>query len=157
MEKPCEFAKSQPHAAFSAYIHGQQHKFTYFLHTLPNIGKHPKPLDDIINEKLTPTFLVFSASPAERHLFSLPVRLGGMEMSKLEERAQSEYDTSKAMTVPLVAILTMQGNDLTGPDECNKNRSEIKAAKKTELDRKSAIIESKFPELILRSVNQAKE
>ena len=23
MEKLCEFAKSQPHAAFSAYIHGQ--------------------------------------------------------------------------------------------------------------------------------------
>ena len=30
---------------------------TYFLLTLPNIGKHLKPLDDIINEKLIPTFL----------------------------------------------------------------------------------------------------
>ena len=56
MEKLCEFAKSQPHAAFSAYIHGQQHKFTYFLRTLPKIVQL-KPLDDIINEKLIPTFL----------------------------------------------------------------------------------------------------
>ena len=56
MEKLCGFVKSQPHAAFSAYIHGQQHKFVYFLHTLPNIGKHLKPFDDIINEKLIPTF-----------------------------------------------------------------------------------------------------
>ena len=157
MEKLCEFAKSQPHAAFSAYIHGQQHKFTYFFSTLPNIGRHLTPLDDMINEKLIPTFLGSSASPAERDLFSLPIRLGGMGMSKLEERAQSEYDTSKALTAPLVAILLMQGNDLPDPDECSKIRSEINAAKKAELDRKSVIIESKLPELTLRSVNQAKE
>ena len=130
MEKLREFAKSQPHAVFSAYIHGQQHKFTYFLRTLPNIGKHLKLLDDIINEKLIPTFLGSSASPAERDLFSLPIRLGGMGMLKLEERAQSEYDTSKAMTAPLVAMLIMQGNDLPDPDECSKIRSEINAAKR---------------------------
>ena len=107
MEKLCEFAESQPHAAFSAYIHGQQHKFTYFLCTLPNIGKHLKPLDNIINEKLIPTFWGSSASPAEQDLFFLPIRLDGMGMSKLEERAQSEYDTSKAMTTPPVAIIIM--------------------------------------------------
>ena len=78
-------------------------------------------------------------------------------MSKFEERAQPEYDTSKAMTAPLVAILIMQGNDLPDPDECSEIRSEINAEKKAELDRKSAIIESKLPELTLRSVNQAKE
>ena len=108
MEKLCKFAKSQPQAAFSAYTHGQQHKFTYFLHTSPNIGKHLKPLDDIINEKLISTFLGSSASQAEWDLFSFTIRHGGMWMLKLEEKAQSEYDTSKAMTAPLVAILIMQ-------------------------------------------------
>ena len=94
------------------------------------IQKHLKPLDDIINEKLIPTLFGSSASPAERDLFSLPIRLGGMGMSKPEERAQSENDTSKAMTVPLVAIPIMQGSDL--PDnECGKTRSEIKAVKKS--------------------------
>ena len=53
-----------------------------------------------------------------------------MELSKPEERAQSEYDTSKAMTAPLAAILIMQGNDLPDPDECSKIRLEIKAAKR---------------------------
>ena len=61
-------------------------------------------------------------------------------MSKPEERAQSEYDKSKAMTVPLVAIPIMQGSDLPDP-ECGKTRSEIKAVKKAELDRKSATIQ----------------
>ena len=35
-----------------------------------------------------------------------------MWMSKVEERAQSEYDTSKALTAPLVEILLMQGKTL---------------------------------------------
>ena len=79
-------------------------------------------------------------------------------MSKLEERIQSEYDTSKAMTTPLVAIIIMQrSNLLPDPDECSKIRSEIKAAKKAESDRKSTIMEGKLPELTLRSVKQAKE
>ena len=68
-------------------------------------------------------------------------------MLKLEERAQSEYDTSNAMAAPLVAILIMQGSDLPDPDECSKICSEIKPAKKAELDRKSATIDSKLPEL----------
>ena len=49
----------------------------------------------------------------------------------------------------------MQGSNLPDPDECSKIRSDIKAAKKS--DRKSAIMESKLPELTLRSVKQAKE
>ena len=130
IEKLYEFAKSQPYAAFSAYIHGQQHTFTHFWHTLPNIGKYLKPLNDIINEKLIPTLLGSSTSPAKLDLFSLPIRLGGMGMSKLEERAQSEYDTSKAMTAPLIAILIMQGNDLPDPDESSKIRLEVNAAEK---------------------------
>ena len=110
-----------------------------------------------ISEKLIPTFYGSSASTAERDLFSIPVRLSGMGMSKLEENSQSEYDTSKAMTAPLVAILIMQGNDLSDHDECSKIRSEIKAAKKAELDKKPAITESKFHDLTLRSVNQTKD
>ena len=61
------------------------------------------------------------------------------------------------MTAPPVAIFIMQGSDLPDPDECSKIRSEIKPAKKAELNRKSATIDSKLPELNLRSVNQAKE
>ena len=31
MGKLAEIAKSQSHAAYAAYIHGEQHKYTYFL------------------------------------------------------------------------------------------------------------------------------
>ena len=51
IEKLSEFAKSQPHAAYAAFIHGEQHKFTYFLRTIANISESLMPLDDMINNK----------------------------------------------------------------------------------------------------------
>ena len=49
IKKLAEIAKSQPHAAYSAYVHGQQHKYGYFMRTISNIDQHLKPLDDAIN------------------------------------------------------------------------------------------------------------
>ena len=50
VEKLSEFAKTQPHAAFSAFIHGEQHKFTYFMRTIPGMEEHLTPLDKVIND-----------------------------------------------------------------------------------------------------------
>ena len=40
-------AKAQPHAAYAAFIHGEQHKYTYFLRTLAHgiIGVRRPPLN----------------------------------------------------------------------------------------------------------------
>ena len=46
--KLSEISKKQPHAAFSAYIHGQQHRFTYFLRTIEGMENYLKPLEDAI-------------------------------------------------------------------------------------------------------------
>jgi hypothetical protein len=54
-----EIAKSQPHAAYSAYILGQQHKYMYFLWTLNNIEEELKPLDEAINNVLIPAITGF--------------------------------------------------------------------------------------------------
>ena len=39
MEKLCEFAKTQPHAAYAAFCHGEIHKYTFFLR---NIHQAPR-------------------------------------------------------------------------------------------------------------------
>ena len=53
-----EIAKSQPHAAYAAFISREQHKFTYFLHTIAGISNNLKPLDDAVNNN---KFLLFLA------------------------------------------------------------------------------------------------
>ena len=37
LEKLSEIAKSEPHVAYAAYIHGEQHRYTYFARTIADI------------------------------------------------------------------------------------------------------------------------
>ena len=44
-----KFARTEPHAAFSGFIHGLRHGYTYFMRTLPGISHLLKPRDDAID------------------------------------------------------------------------------------------------------------
>ena len=92
VEKLTEFAKSQPHAAFASYIHGEQHRFTYFMRTIPGMEAYLKPLDDVITYKLLPAILGAGVSETERQLYSLPIRDGGLSMSVLTELSQRQFN-----------------------------------------------------------------
>ena len=39
------FSCTEPHAAFSGFIHGLRHRYTYFMRTVPGISHLLKPLD----------------------------------------------------------------------------------------------------------------
>ena len=51
MEKLSEYAKTQPHAANAAFCHGEIHKYTYYMRTIPGLSEYIKPLDNLIKEK----------------------------------------------------------------------------------------------------------
>ena len=44
----------EPQAAYSCFITGLKHKPTYFMRTLPNIGKELKQLDDVVRTEFIP-------------------------------------------------------------------------------------------------------
>ena len=44
----------EPQAVYSCFITGFKHKSTYFMHTIPNIGKELKQLDDVIRTAFIP-------------------------------------------------------------------------------------------------------
>ena len=82
IEKLEEIAESQPQAAYSAYVHGYQHKFRYFLRTIADIREELKPLDELITNKLIPSIIGSQLSEMERDLLSLPVSHGGMGLNR---------------------------------------------------------------------------
>ncbi len=49
-----QIAKTQPHAAYSAFTHGLASKWTYFLRTIPDIAHLLQPLEDAIRHKFIP-------------------------------------------------------------------------------------------------------
>ena len=51
MNRLTEIAKLQPHAAYAAYIHAEQHRHTYFLRTIDGIKDLLKSLDDMTTFK----------------------------------------------------------------------------------------------------------
>ena len=101
MKNLSKLAKTQSHAAFSAYIHGEQHKFTYFLRTIEGMNELIKPLDDdIIMNTFLPAIFGETLSHQEKVLFALPVREGGLGIEELSVKAPREYEISKKVTRP---------------------------------------------------------
>ena len=54
LKKLAEVAKSQPHVAYAAYIHGEQHRYTYFARTIKDIGFNLQPIDETIENNFLP-------------------------------------------------------------------------------------------------------
>ena len=72
IEALTEVAKSEPHAAYSAFIQGEQHKFTYFLRTIADISTCLQPLDEVINNRLIPTLFGREVTDGEREVITMP-------------------------------------------------------------------------------------
>ena len=158
MEKLAEFAKTQPQAAYAAYIHGEQHRFSYFLRTIPVMEDLLQPLDDIINNKLIPALTGNEVvSPEDRDLYSLPLRLGGLGLPILSEKASEDFHHSTTLTAPLAAIMVLQGNSLPDPDEVKNIRTDLNQRKNTLLKHKADLIQQILPQATQRAVDQARE
>ena len=112
IEKLCEIAKIHPQAAYAAYIHGYQHKFTYFFRTIAGFEQYLKPLDDLITYAFLPTLFGSAVNDTERQIFALPTRNGGLGIHILAEKAPRDYSASTFITEPLVQEIKSQGYNI---------------------------------------------
>lgn len=104
-----DMAKTEPHAAYSAYTHGLQHRWNYVMRTIPGISPLLRPLEDAIRNTFLPVLL---RSPAlgdgERALLELPPRLGGMGITSPERLAEVENLNSINLTRSLTEKIIAQ-------------------------------------------------
>ena len=107
LENLNKIAESNPQVAYSAYINGFQHKFTYFMRTIPNISSHLQPIKDFLANTFLPTLFGTMIRKTDRDLYSLP-GLGGLGISVLPEIAEDHYKNSKWITAPLATIIISQ-------------------------------------------------
>ena len=98
-----DIAKVHPHAAYAAFEHGLFSKWTYFVHTVPQISTLLGPLEDAISVKFLPTLTGRSFSDVERSIFSLPTRLGGLGIGDPRLLSDSQFDSSMKITSALIA------------------------------------------------------
>ena len=55
LDRLLDIAKSQPQAAYTAFIHEQQVKFNYFMRTMPEMHEHMLKVDEKIENVLSPS------------------------------------------------------------------------------------------------------
>ena len=152
-----EIAKSQPQAAYAAYLHGEQHKYTYFMRTIPDISSFLKPLDESITTVLIPTLFGDDISEGERELISIPIRDGGMGMKILSENSNAAYEASQAVTKPLVKQIIEQSEELPNEEEVKKAKSDAISKFKIDENTKIGSIKTKQTEDLQRILEQHTE
>ena len=108
-----EFATSQPHAAYTAFVHGLSTKWTYLSRTVPEIKDLFQPLENAIHQVLIPS--ITGCPPVQkliRDLLALPVRLGGLGIVNPTETADDKFHASVKLTAPLVTIIASQDQNM---------------------------------------------
>ena len=102
-------ASTQSHAVYVAFTHGMVSKWQYLSRTIPNIGDHLQPFEDVIRTQLIPALMGRAApNENERMLLSLPARLGGLGIINLTDLSASEYPASRRVTKPLFELILQQ-------------------------------------------------
>ena len=104
-----QIAKIEPQAAYCCFTTGFKHKTTYLMRTTSGIDEELRRLDDVINNKLIPSFTENKlCGNEERHLLSLPTKLGGMRIPIFSEISQTEFQNSSQLTEEHVSLITRQ-------------------------------------------------
>ena len=156
MEKLCEYAKTQPHAAYSAFCHGEIHKYTYFLRTIPDMSKFIEPLDDLITQSFLPNLLDSIITEQERQLYSLPIKKGGLEIPILSETCETQLENSMSISAPLKSIIVDQLETLPDPQTIKSIKNERKSQKEKDLKEKCERIDQNLTQQMKKAVDDTR-
>ena len=130
IEKLARIARTQPQAAYSCFVKGFVHKFTYFMRTIPDISMLLHPLDQAIDNFIRIIFDNHDFNTTERKLWSLPVRMGGMGVPIPSEISDTQYTNSRKINEMLTSKVREQNviyEDIT--KSVNHAKSGVKVEK----------------------------
>ena len=115
----------------------QKHKFTYTLRTIPVILKELKRIEAVTrNEFIPATSGGHQCSNVERNIIALPVKLGGLGITKINDNTNFEYEASRKITEQLVSLIKKQNTQVHEDfSEQLSMKNEIKKARNDRLKR----------------------
>ena len=125
-----KIAKIEPHAAYAAFTHGLQHRYTYAMRTIPNISDDLKRLDYAVDEFIIAILCGYKFNVLERTLFSLPVRFGGLGIIIPSQTCDIQYENSRQITHELTnEVKKQQHSSEIDHNETRKLKQQIKNIK----------------------------
>ena len=104
-----EFARTQPHASHSAFVHAMRSKWTFAQRTMKSLHEHMGPLEHAIRSKLIPALTrIKPGSPISddmRDVYALPARWGGLGIDNPVVDSPFKYDESVQITEQLKCLV----------------------------------------------------
>ena len=155
--KLAEFALSQPQACYAAYTFGFNHRWTYFLRTLPDIQELLEPLENAISKLLIPAITEHRCTPLDRDILALPVRLGGLGMTNPCLGANLEQSSSVKVTIPLVQQIVAQSHQMPDDSLVKPLQQAMRSEKATVLQDRAEYIRGVAPQKVQRALDLAAE
>ena len=84
----------------------------FLIRTVKSIGDLLQPLEDAIHQFLIPALSGRSpCSELDRELFSLPCRLGGLNILNPTKYSNIQYSGSRRISAPLASLIEQQSDD----------------------------------------------
>ena len=106
------FAKTEPHAAYTAFTHGVKHRCNYLLRTISDVSPLMQPLENAIKDSFILVLLKgHQLSDEVRVILALPPRLGGLGILNPVEMAATEHHNSIRLTAALTENIVAQNAD----------------------------------------------
>ena len=100
--KLAKIAESQPQVAYAALSKSLQSEWSFLHRVVPNCGQHFIPARDVIDNTFWPSLFHDEIDEFERQLFSLPTRIGGLEVRDPVESASWSFNSSRSGVAHLV-------------------------------------------------------
>ena len=94
-----QIARTQPQAAYSAFITGFRHKISFYMRTISGAFTQFKRLDEVVQSEFIPVITggVF-CNEMERKLIALPPKLGGLGIPILAEISNDGFENTIMLT-----------------------------------------------------------
>ena len=96
-----QLSTSQPHATYSAMIHGLSSRWTFLSRTVKDLSSFLAPLEKAIRLHLLPKLCIHPPNDSERALLALLIRLEGLGIFDPCKSSEESYQVSVSITHPL--------------------------------------------------------
>ena len=87
-----DIAKSEPQCVYAAMMFSVQHRWNFVQRSIPDISHYMKKLENEIYRTILPAIIGRTISEEERNIMTLPVRYGGLGITKPNESCNFEYE-----------------------------------------------------------------
>jgi hypothetical protein len=112
-------ANDQPQVAYSALSKSLQFEWNFLQRVTHNCNHLFQPIEDALLTKFIPSLMGHDCTALERSLFSLPVKLGGLNIKILTANANIAYNSSRSATSLLIDSIKHNSPDFLITDhEC---------------------------------------